>query len=378
MDYYSYLDTIDDSELLIGMTFDLSTLKQIVRNQTSIGMAAAMLSQLVMSAICLFMILRLFLRPLQAVQHNIRKYKDTKDGETVREDLAKIHSRNELGQLSEDVSELTTEIDDYLERIQTITAEKERIGTELALASRIQASMLPNVFPAFPDKTEFDIYAAMHPAKEVGGDFYDFFLIDDDHLGMVIADVSGKGIPAALFMMASKIILANNAMMGKSPGRILADANVSISANNHEEMFVTVWLGILDLTTGMLTAANAGHEYPAVRHGNGEFTLVHDKHGLVIGAMPGVRYQEYEIKLNPGDMIFLYTDGVTEASDSEKNLFGTKRMLDALNQELCTSANRALEQVHQSIKEFVKDAEQFDDITMMCLEYRGQEDPKEF
>ena len=198
-----------------------------------------------------------------------------------------------------------------------VTAEKERIGTELALATRIQADMLPNIFPAFPDRTDFDIYATMDPAKEVGGDFYDFFLIDDDHLCMVMADVSGKGVPAALFMMASKIILRNNAMMGKSPAKILGPTN-AICSNNQEEMFVTVWLGILEISTGKLTAANAGHEYPVMKRPDGRFELLKDKHGFVVGGMEGVKYKDYELQLEPGAKLFLYTDGVPEATDAQR------------------------------------------------------------
>ena len=186
------------------------------------------------------------------------------------------------------------------EKYEQQQKENSRIETELSMASRIQADMLPNIYPAFPDRSEFDIYAKMDPAKEVGGDFYDFFLIDDDHLCIVMADVSGKGVPAALFMMASKIILANNAMLGKTPAQILNDTNSAICSNNREELFVTVWLGILELTTGKLTAANAGHEYPVLKRKDGVFEFVKDKHGFVIGGMDGIIYKEYEIKMEPG------------------------------------------------------------------------------
>ena len=246
-----------------------------------------------------------------------------------------------------------------------------RIESELNLASSIQANMLPNIYPAFPDRTEFDIYATMNPAKEVGGDFYDFFLIDEDHLCMIMADVSGKGVPAALFMMASKIILANNAMMGKSPAQILTDTNASICPNNREEMFVTVWLGILEISTGELTAANAGHEYPAIKHANGEFELFKDKHGLVIGAMDGIKYKDYKLSLEPGSKIFLYTDGVPEATDSEGRMFGAGKMLAALNSDRDASPEITLKNVRAAVDGFVKDAEQFDDLTMLCAEYKG-------
>lgn len=252
-----------------------------------------------------------------------------------------------------------------------------RIESELNLATNIQADMLPNIYPAFPDRTEFDIYATMEPAKEVGGDFYDFFLIDDDHLCMVMADVSGKGVPAALFMMASKIILANNAMMGKSPAQILTDTNAAVCSNNREEMFVTVWLGILEISTGKLTAANAGHEFPVLMQPDGAFELFRDKHGFVIGGMDGMKYKEYEITLYPGSKLFLYTDGVPEATNSEEELFGAERMLKALNSvEQNASPDEVLKTVRASVDDFVKQAEQFDDLTMLCLEYRGNKENK--
>ena len=259
------------------------------------------------------------------------------------------------------------------EKYEKQQIESSRIETELNMASGIQSDMLPNIYPAFPERPEFDIYASMDPAKEVGGDFYDFFLVDDDHLCIVIADVSGKGVPAALFMMASKIILANNAILGKSPAQILTDANAAICSNNREDMFVTVWLGILELSTGKLTAANAGHEYPAVRQGDKPFELVKDKHGFVIGGMDGIKYKQYEMMLKPGSKLFLYTDGVPEATDAKKELFGTERMLDALNEDDDADPENILRQVRRAVDKFVDKAEQFDDLTMLCLEYYGSE-----
>ena len=249
--------------------------------------------------------------------------------------------------------------------------ESARIESELNLATRIQADMLPNIFPAFPDRPEFDIYACMDPAREVGGDFYDFFLIDDDHLCMVMADVSGKGVPAALFMMASKIILANNAKSGKSPSRILTDTNAAICSNNREEMFVTAWLGILELSTGKLTAANAGHEYPVLRRPDGSFELYKDQRSFVIGGMDDVQYREYELTLEPGAELFLYTDGLPEATDAEGNMFGTERMLTVLNEGNSTEPDHVLKKVRNGVDRFVNGAEQFDDLTMLCLEYKG-------
>ncbi len=246
-----------------------------------------------------------------------------------------------------------------------------RIESELNLATSIQSAMLPNIFPPFPGRSEFDVYASMDPAKAVGGDFYDFFLVDDDHLCLVMADVSGKGIPAALFMMACKIMLSDNAKVGKSPAQILTDANAAICSSNREDMFVTVWLGILEISTGRLVAANAGHEYPALKNESGEFEIYKDKHGFVIGGMKGMKYKEYELTLKPGSKLFLYTDGVPEATDADGNMFGTDNMLNTLNKDPGASPAQTLKNVREAVDGFVKDAEQFDDLTMLCLEYRG-------
>lgn len=283
-------------------------------------------------------------------------------------------TKDEIEALAQSFADLSAKTVEYISQIEKVTAEKERIGTELALATRIQADMLPNIYPAFPERAEFDIYASMDPAKEVGGDFYDFFLVDDDHLCVFIADVSGKGVPAALFMMASMIILANNAQMGKSPAQILQDTNAAICSNNREEMFVTVWLGILEISTGKLRAANAGHEYPVIKYPNGKYELLKDKHGFVIGGFSGAKFEEYEVQLEPGSKVFLYTDGVPEATNSNKELFGSDRMLEALNNISGSSPKEILDGVNKSVEEFVKDAEQFDDLTMLCFEYQGRKD----
>ena len=321
------------------------------------------------SVFSLFYLRNKFLKPINKVSAEASRFaKENTKGEG----LGLISNYRELSELAESIDTMETDMVNYMENLTAVTAEKQRISTELSLATRIQTAMLPHVFPPFPDRTEFDIYASMNPAKEVGGDFYDFFLIDDNHLGMVMADVSGKGVPAALFMMASKIILQSCAMLGGSPAEILTKTNEAICSNNQEEMFVTVWLGSLEISTGKLTAANAGHEYPVIRKADGRFELFKDKHGFVIGGMSGAKYREYEIQMEPGSKLFLYTDGVPEATDADKNMFGTERMVDALNTEPEASPEVILKNVRSAVDGFVKEAEQFDDLTMLCIEYRGK------
>ena len=307
-------------------------------------------------------------RPLNTITKRISELSES-NLEFKMEDA--YRTGDEIEELAESFAAISHKTVLYMDKVKKVTAEKERIGAELSLATDIQAAMLPHIVPAFPDRTDFDIIGSMDPAKEVGGDFYDYYLIDDDHLCMVIADVSGKGVPAALFMMASKIILQSVAMLGRSPAEILAKTNEAICSNNEAQMFVTVWLGILELSTGKLTAANAGHEYPAFKRPDGSFELFKDKHGFVIGGMEGARYREYEVQMEPGSKLFVYTDGVPEATSAEKELFGTQRMLDALNAAPDVAPQQALKNVRRAVDGFVRDAEQFDDLTMLCMEYKG-------
>ena len=267
-------------------------------------------------------------------------------------------------------------IREQTERYEEQQKEANRLDTELSMATRIQADTLPNIFPAFPERDEFNIYASMKPAKEVGGDFYDFFLIDNDHLGIVMADVSGKGVPAALFMMISKILVQNYASMGLPPKEVLENVNRQICKNNREDMFVTVWFGSLDLNTGKLMAGNAGHEYPVLKKPDGHFELIMDKHGLVIGGMDGVKYSQYELQMDPGAKLFIYTDGVAEATNAENELFGTDRMVQALQMAENDSPKEILEMVDAAVDSFVGEAPQFDDLTMLCLEFAGRQTMK--
>ena len=317
--------------------------------------------------ICIVFLRYYLIRPIGEVTREAERFADD---HSMDSDIKAISSRNEIGVLARSVKRMESDIMQYIDNITKITAEKERIGAELSLATSIQSGMLPNMFPPFPDRSEFDIYASMDPAKEVGGDFYDFFLIDDDHLALVIADVSGKGVPAALFMMASKILINDHALMDGTPAEILNRVNKQICSNNEADMFVTVWLGILEISTGKLTAASAGHEYPMLNL-NGKYELFKDKHGLAVGAMEFSKYKDYEITLKKGDSIFVYTDGVAEATNAEEELFGTERTIDALNDSPDAGPEQTLKNVRAAVDEFVKDAPQFDDLTMMCLKYYG-------
>ncbi len=301
-----------------------------------------------------------------AAERFVREKKEC-DGSVSAISQLDIRTGDEIENLTFSMKKMEEEINGYIFYLSNITAERERISAELGVAGNIQASMLPCIFPAFPERDEFDIYAAMMPAKEVGGDFYDFFLVDEEHLAIVMADVSGKGVPAALFMMISKTLIKSTAQTGLSPAAVLKKVNKQLCESNETGMFVTVWLGILDIRTGVLRCANAGHEYPALRRCGGEFELYQDAHGFVLAGMENTVYKEYELRLLAGDTIFVYTDGVPEAADAEYELYGTGRMLQALNRKKKLSGKALLDAVKNDIDQFVGQAPQFDDITMLSL-----------
>ncbi len=281
-----------------------------------------------------------------------------------------IKTGDELERLANSFTQMVHELKRYIDNLTAATIEKERIGTELDLARDIQYSMLPNKFSAYPMRTEFELFAVMTPAKEVGGDFYDFFLIDENHLALVIADVSGKGVPAALFMVISKTLIKNAAQACFSPSAVLETVNNRLCENNDADMFVTVWLGILEISTGIITCANAGHEYPVIKKSDGDYRLIEDRHGLLLACFENAKYVEYEIIMEPGDKLLLYTDGVTEATNISEELFGTDRMLAALNQGKDLGCEPLLCHIKAEIGAFMGDVPQFDDITMLCIELK--------
>ena len=292
---------------------------------------------------------------------------------------------DEIEVLARAFASMSEKMRGYVREIVSITSEKQRMATELSVAADIQLNMLPTTFPAFPERKEFELFAVMDPAKEVGGDFYDFFLIDEDHLALVIADVSGKGVPAALFMVISKTLIKNVALSGlyNSPAEILQEVNGRLCEGNKDDMFVTVWLGVLTISTGELISACAGHEYPVFFRREQGFVLEKDPHGLAMGVLESSRYRNVRWHMDPGDLLFLYTDGVPEANNSREELFGNERMLKAMEssrreareqgdtEEL--DLQRFLRNMRAQIDSFAGETPQYDDLTMLCVEYKGCE-----
>ncbi len=280
-----------------------------------------------------------------------------------------MEADEETTTLAESFGTMTEKIREYIRDLTTVTAEKERIGAELDVATRIQADMLPMIFP---DREELKLFASMTPAKEVGGDFYDFFEIDDDRMGLVIADVSGKGVPAAMFMVIAKTMIKNSAMSGiESPAEIFATANTLLCEGNEEMLFVTAWIGILTLSTGEMVCVNAGHEYPALRKAGGKFEIIKDKHGVPLAAVETAKFREYTMKLDPGDQLFVYTDGFPEAINEAQEQFAYDRMLSAMNEPGCEDPQVLDERIRKRVREFTGDVSQFDDMTAMGILYFG-------
>jgi sigma-B regulation protein RsbU (phosphoserine phosphatase) len=288
-----------------------------------------------------------------------------------------VESEDEVGQLSKTFNHMTTDLQKYITDLANTTAEKERIHSELIVARQIQSSMLPCIFPAFPDRKDFDIYAIMDPAKEVGGDFYDFFFIDDENLAIVIADVSGKGVSAALFMVISKILIKNEAQNGKSPREVFESVNNQLCENNEAGMFVTCFIGIFNIKTGKFTFSNAGHNPPLIyRKKENKFQWLQKKHGFVLAGMPNLKYKQDEMYLNPNDIMYLYTDGVTEAMDKKNKLFSEEKLYNILNTDEYKkiSLKDLILKLRKEIDIFSDGAERADDITMLALKNFNIED----
>lgn len=286
-----------------------------------------------------------------------------------------IETGDEFQTLSETFCKMANDIHSYMMNLAKVTADRERVATELNVAKQIQVSMLPCIFPAFPNRNEFDIFATMNPAKEVGGDFYDFFLVGEDKLVFVMADVSGKGVPAALFMMISKALIKNLALSNLEVDEIFEKANDQLNENNDTFMFVTAFLGLVDLKTGMLSYVNAGHNPPLLRKSNGKFEWLELNKNCILAVMPGIKFVKQSLQLEKGDMIFTYTDGVTEAVNGHKEFYTDPRLEETLNQIEAADSKKIddiVTIIRKSIDDFAQGEEQADDITILLFKYLGE------
>ena len=370
--YEPIIDSAGNRVASVGVDIDMNEVMAARHKFLWQMLIYAIIAALVAVLISMLLMRRTVTKPLSLLSRAVDRFGGD-EGRLTKEQVINlpIHSRDEIGNLYQKTRSMEERLIDYMDNLAVVTAEKERIGAELSIASQIQADMLPRIFPPFPNRTDFDIYASMDPAKEVGGDFYDFFLVDDTHLCLVMADVSGKGVPAALFMVIAKTLIKNQALLGRSPSEILANVNQQLCDGNEAELFVTVWLAVVDLTTGQGLAVNAGHEHPTLRRAGGQYELIQYRHSPAVAVMEGMRFRQHEFQLNPGDSLFVYTDGVPEATDAKNELYGAERMLAALNRDPDAAPEQVLSAVRQGVDAFVGDAPQFDDLTMLCLRYHG-------
>ncbi len=276
---------------------------------------------------------------------------------------------NEIDDLKASMNRMEQELNSYIDNMALAAEENSRIRTELSVARQIQEDILPSVFPPFPDRKDISLYATMEPAKEVGGDFYDILLLDDDHLALDVADVSGKGVPAALFMMISKSLINSTLRRGRSPAWTISYVNNLLTENNREDMFVTVWLAVIELSTGRMTYVNAGHENTILFH-DGEWEMRTEVHDFIVGGVEDTQYNNHEFTLSPGDIIFQYTDGLTESINSEEEIFGDERLMDACKKADREDPEAFLRDIRKAMREFTGETEQFDDITMLCYIYQ--------
>ena len=355
IDSIVYVDRIDENTILIVSISKAEVFWYRDAEAYEIALADILLFT-VLYVLIAYLVNQIVVNNIHLINKSLEKITNGNLNEVVT-----VRSSSEFASLSDDINQTVVTLKGY------IAAAEKRIEQELLLARTIQSSALPQVFD-FPERNEFKLFASMNPAKTVGGDFYDFFFVDRDKLALVIADVSGKGIPASLFMMRSKTAIRSFAEAGGTPEEILKKANETLCEGNDAEMFVTVWLGILDLKTGVMQCANAGHEYPVIKKKDGDFELLKDKHSLALACMPGLKPKPYEFTLEKGDRLFVYTDGVPEAINEKEEQYGTDRLLNVLNANKDLSVTDTLPKVAESVSEFKGEADQFDDITMLEIE----------
>ena len=328
---------------------------------------ASLIITLIIVILYIFILIFKILRPLRFITFETSQFAE--HGGTLSGELKKVHNKDEFGILAHSIEKMSEDMSKYITKITNMTAENERISTELNVATEIQADMLPTEYPAFPDRTDFDLYASMEPAKEVGGDLYDYLMIDDDHILLSVGDVSGKGVPAALFMVITKTLLTSHAVQQLSPAEILQTTNRQLCENNTSSMFVTCWLGILTLSTGELRFINSAHPFP-ILYTDGQCNYLKTEPNLMLGAMEDTVYDEHTITLKHGDRLLIYTDGITEATNTENELFSEERLLKSAKKTLALNAKDTVKSIRDDINAFIGSADQFDDITMLDFIYK--------
>ncbi len=372
------LPIVMDGEVvaIIGVEIPMSAQEAVIRAHVRDTLVIIGIMVLVQMLVYIVWFMAKVVRPLETVSKEaeaftLETHAEGHAGYTVSDKLLKINTGDEIEELARSLYNMEKYIDSTTRDLISAARESERERSELGIANKIQKDILPSRFPAFPDRHEFDIYASMTPARFVAGDFYDYYFIDEDRLCMVIADVTGKGIPAALFMVIAKTAIKNRAMQGGLPSEILKDVNNQLREGNDTKMFVTAWLGILDTRTGKLIFANAGHEYPVITGEDHRFNYLKDRHGLVMGLKADIEYTDSEADLKKGDTLFVYTDGVLDAQNYDGDAYGPDRLTEVMNGYIGAAPRELVERVLDSVMEYSKDVDQFDDVTMLAFTYLG-------
>ena len=368
--YSPVFDSNGEPVAVVGVDVYMPDLQANMREFLVVVVAAIFLVVLAAILMCFFFVKRKIVNPINKIRDASKSMVENLENEDSID--VSVKTGNEIEELFDSFKEMYGDVQDYIKKLEGVTAEKERIGAELDVAKHIQASMLPCIFPAFPERHEIDIFATMDPAKEVGGDFYDFFMVDERHLAIVMADVSGKGVPAALFMVIGKTLIKDHTFPDRDLGEVFTAVNNLLCEANSEGLFITAFEGVLDLVTGEFTFVNAGHEMPFICKAGGNFEPYRIRAGFVLAGMENMKYKAGTMQLDVGDKIFQYTDGVTEATNINNELYGMDRLGEILNEVKNGTPHEILPAVKKNIDEFVGEAPQFDDITMLCLEYKAK------
>ncbi len=366
-------DKNGDPVAILSIDVAMDEIHQTLKRYNTITGVSTGLLALLSFAFTYFWLRRRIIQPIERLNASVESFEHG----NFDLELEKFKKDDELRNLALSFTDMTRRIDAYTEEVARATAEQGRISAENNVAKQIQTDILPGVFPAFPERRDFDIFASLYSSKDICGDYFDFFLIDDDHLGMVMGDVSGKGVPAAMFMVIVKTLIKNRALQGFSPAEVLQNVSEQVLEGNEAGMYATVWLAVLELSTGKGIAANAGFEHPVLCRAGKRFELQEYRHSPPVGAMEGVRFRDHGFQMEPGDALFLYSDGVKEAKNQKEENFGTARILEALNREPDATPSVLLQTMKSSIDSFCGEAQQMDDLTMLSLKYYGTGQPSD-
>ena len=361
-------DSTGKNVAIMSVVKPMSEIQEFKKSYRIIVAVSSALITLLFVVLFIALLMAKFVKPVSLITNETSHFAEHKGH--ISDMLKKIKGKDELGVLARAVEKMSVDMNKYIDDLTHTTAEKERLSAELDVATQIQANMLPRIFPPYKDHPELELFASMEPAKEVGGDFYDFFMVDDDHFALAVGDVSGKGVPAALFMVIAKTLIKNSILQGLGPGAVFERVNNELCEGNDAGLFVTCWMGILSLSTGKLVFVNAGHTFPVLCHAD-KAEFLESKPNLMLAGMEGTAYTEHSVSLTKGDRLFVYTDGVTEATNAKNELYGEERLINYIRGMSASDIQERLNKIRADIDAFVNGVPQFDDITMLELSLKN-------